>query len=169
MGAAGLGAPLQQPIRVDVRALFVHRCEGRNLGPQNRHPRAGVFCGNRRGLKARAGLFKSCAVLWFGEKHHPARGEEAPVCCGKEIRAGTAEGDGAGQAVVLLKHRGRAPGGVIAKRALPFQNKGFAHRRQPRRRGEPGDAAADDQEISHASSSRSVAGGGVGVSAVSWS
>ena len=61
-------------------------------------------------------------------------------------------------AVVFQKHRGRAAGCVKTKRVLLLEHQNFTQRGKARGGGNARDAATDDQEIDHASSSRSVAG-----------
>ena len=154
------GKVLQQQIRVDVPSMVAIGGMGQGV-VQDRHHRSGLVHADRIQIHIRR-LFGQLRRLTRPRQDHQPALRQHLVLRPKVIPRRHRQPHNRLQPIVRLIQCRRPARGVMRQMRLGLQHRDAAQMRQAGGGGNPRDAAADDEKIGHASSVRSVAGGGAG-------
>ena len=146
LAAGGLGKALQQQVGVDIPGMVRPGRTRHHSGVQDRHHCAGLVAGNQ-GQVHMIGIGPQMRHLL-----DPGNGKQPPwrqnTLLGKEIRARRQrQAHHRGCPIMRFIQRRRPPRSVMGQVILRLQQQHRPQFRQPRRHRNPGNAAANDDEI----------------------
>ena len=154
------GKVLQQQIGVDIPSM-VTKSRLNNAGIQDRHHRAGLIHADWIQIHI-GGLFGQLRRLTRPRQDHQPALRQHLVLRPEIIPRRHRQPHHRLQPIVRLIQCRRPPRGVMRQMRLGLQHRDAAQMRQAGSGGNPRNPPADDEKIGHASSVRSVAGGGAG-------